>query len=203
MHLPDGRIRAAAMLPGMRRTNASAAVLLALALAGCASTAPSSSDAAPSSASPTPSTATSPAAKASASASSSPAAITAATVARTILRAVPQAKQVAVYTDATDPNHLLGRPHEYTSKVEFSDSRIHGAAVQGQPPGSLQYGASVEVFADSMDAGARMASIQANAASQPAIMEYDYIHGNVLVRVSHYLTPRQAADYDKAAAAFG
>ena len=34
-------------------------------------------------------------------------------------------------------------------------------------------------------------------------MEYDFVHGNVLVRVSHYLTPEQAAGYDKAAATFG
>ena len=33
--------------------------------------------------------------------------------------------------------------------------------------------------------------------------EYDSVSGTVLVRVSHYLTPTQAADYKTAAAAMG
>lgn len=188
----------------MQRTPVAATVLLLLALAGCSSTTAPSNDAAPAATPPAPTAAASSAtAKASTAARPSPSAATAATVAQAITRAVPQARQIAAYTAASDPNHLLGRPHEYTSKVEFSDSRIRAADVQGQPPASLQYGASIEVFADSMDAGARMGSIQANAAGQPAFAEYDYVHGNVLVRVSHYLTPDQAADYDRAAAAFG
>lgn len=33
----------------------------------------------------------------------------------------------------------------------------------------------------------------------PALVEYDYVHATVLVRVSHYLTPAQAATYKTAA----
>jgi hypothetical protein len=32
------------------------------------------------------------------------------------------------------------------------------------------------------------------------LAEYDYVNGNVLVRVSHFLAPSQAADYEKATA---
>lgn len=31
-----------------------------------------------------------------------------------------------------------------------------------------------------------------------ALAEYDYVHDTVLVRVSHYLTPDQAAEYKAA-----
>jgi hypothetical protein len=34
-----------------------------------------------------------------------------------------------------------------------------------------------------------------------SLAEYDYVHGSVLVRVSRYLTPEQAAQYESAAAA--
>lgn len=35
------------------------------------------------------------------------------------------------------------------------------------------------------------------------LAEYDFVSGTVLIRVSHYLTPTQAADYKAAAAALG
>lgn len=34
------------------------------------------------------------------------------------------------------------------------------------------------------------------------LAEYDYVSGTVLVRVSHYLTPNQADDYEAAATVF-
>jgi hypothetical protein len=37
----------------------------------------------------------------------------------------------------------------------------------------------------------------------PALSEYDYVQGTTLVRVSHYLTPKQAGDYKMAAANLG
>src|SRR5450759_3849318 len=51
-----------------------------------------------------------------------------------------------VYTAASDPNHLLGRPGEYTSKADFADSRV-----AGQETG-VTAGGSVEVFTGQADA---------------------------------------------------
>jgi hypothetical protein len=45
----------------------------------------------------------------------------------------------------------------------------------------------VEVFADASDAKARAEYIQNVTKSMSALAEYDYVHGTVLVRVSHYL----------------
>ena len=32
--------------------------------------------------------------------------------------------KIVVYTEETDSNNLLGRPNQYTSKVNFADNRI-------------------------------------------------------------------------------
>jgi len=106
-------------------------------------------------------------------------------------------------TADNDPNHLLGRPNQYTSKVTFSDSRIKTADVEGTEKGDVERGGAVEVFASAGDAEARAKYIQAATKSLPALAEYDYVHGTVLVRVSHYLTPAQAAEYKSAADSLG
>jgi hypothetical protein len=101
-------------------------------------------------------------------------------------------------TAANDPNHLLGRPNQYTSKVTFTDSRIKASDVAGTEKGDVERGGAVEVFGKPADAAARAKYIQAVAKSISALAEYDYVHGSVLIRVSHYLTPKQAAAYKTA-----
>lgn len=109
--------------------------------------------------------------------------------------AVSSAKLSGAVTADNDPNHLLGRPNQYTSKVTFTDSRIKAADVEYTKPGDVDRGGAVEVFGSAADAQARAKYIQAVTKSMPALAEYDYVHGSVLVRVSHYLTPDQAATY--------
>jgi hypothetical protein len=121
----------------------------------------------------------------------------------TLVAAVKTAKQGTVVTEATDGNHLLGRPGQYTSKVTFTDSRVKADDVMSNDPTDVGFGGSVEVFANAEDAKRRADYIQAIVKSLPAMMEYDYAHGPVVVRVSKLLTPSQAAEFDKAAAAFG
>ncbi|MFD8394921.1 hypothetical protein ACFV2N_38470 [Streptomyces sp. NPDC059680] len=116
-----------------------------------------------------------------------------------IAASVSSAKLSGTVTADDDPNHLLGRPGQYTSKVTFSDSRIKAADVEGTKAGDVDRGGAVEVFADPADAATRAKYIQAVTKSMPALAEYDYVHGTVLVRVSHYLTPAQAAAYKTAA----
>ncbi|MCW7941758.1 hypothetical protein AAW14_06395 [Streptomyces hygroscopicus] len=116
---------------------------------------------------------------------------------------VHAAKLSDVVTAANDGNHLLGRPNQYTSKVDFTDSRIKASDVQYTKKGDVDRGGSIEVFADPTDAQARAKYIQAVTKSMPALSEYDYVHGTVLVRVSHYLTPTQAGEYKAAADSLG
>lgn len=118
----------------------------------------------------------------------------------TISATVSSAKLGTTVTAESDANHLLGRPHQYTSKITFTDSRIPATDTEGIEPGDLQLGGSIETFANTADAKTRHDYIQAATSAIPALTEYGYLHGNHLIRVSHLLTPAQAADYEKAAA---
>jgi hypothetical protein len=182
-----------------RATLAAAAAIVAVAaLPGCSSSSTTASTPAvaapPAGASSAAPTAAAPAAKPKVDAARAVAAIT---------KAVPTAKQGVVITDANDRNHLLGRPGQYTSKVTFTDSRIQAGDVDGLDPDDVERGGTVEVFATPADAKARADYIQGVVKSLPALLEYDYPHGAVLVRLSRFLSPSQASDYDKVGASLG
>lgn len=85
------------------------------------------------------------------------------------------------YTATTDPNHLLDRQGEYTSKVNWgSDGTDQTAATGG----------SIEVFADAADAQARLQYLQ--AFKPPFGDGYDYLTGTALLRLAAGYTPTQA-----------
>lgn len=107
-------------------------------------------------------------------------------------------KLIKTYTAADDPNHLLGRPNGYTSKTAFGDSRVSASDVEYAAADAVERGGSVEIFADEAGAKARMNFIQTVAKGLPAVGEYDYVKGAVLVRVSRFLTPDQAKTYEAA-----
>lgn len=111
---------------------------------------------------------------------------------------VGTAKLSGTVTAENDPNHLLGRPNQYTSKVTFTDTRIKKTDLEGTGKGDVERGGAIEVFDSPANAAARAKYIQAVTKSMPALSEYDYVHGTVLVRVSHYLTPAQASQYKTA-----
>ena len=117
--------------------------------------------------------------------------------------AVPTTKLTVTVTAANDGNHLLGRPHQYTSAVKFSDSRIKASDVDGLDKDDVSRGGGIEVFENHDDAQTRADYIQTVMKSLPALSEYDYVSGNTVVRVSHLLTPDQAGEYKKAAAELG
>ncbi|WP_316528209.1 hypothetical protein [Kitasatospora brasiliensis] len=108
---------------------------------------------------------------------------------------MPNARFGRTVTAEDDPNHLLGRPGQYTSKVTFTDSRVKEGDVEGEDADSVARGGAVEVFATEADAKARAKYIQGIVKSLPAALEYDFVHGTVLIRVSKFLTPDQADGY--------
>jgi len=99
------------------------------------------------------------------------------------------------YTADNDPDHLLGRPNGYTSKTTFTDGCI--APEPGLDSTSVQAGCSVEVFADAASAQRRQQHVRKAMPSMG--IEYSYIRGTALVRVSGALTPVQAGEYQAAA----
>jgi hypothetical protein len=97
------------------------------------------------------------------------------------------------YTPTDDPNQLLGRPNQYTGKVSFHDSTLPFSNSFGTDGGG-----SVEVFASADDARARSDYIASVIGNSPLLAEYDYLHGAVLLRLGHELTPDQAKAYQDA-----
>jgi hypothetical protein len=96
------------------------------------------------------------------------------------------------YTPENDPNHLLGRPHQYVHKANWHDSRIAASA-----DFDIDGGGSIETFAVEADLASRVAYVShiAQSASQFAEYEYSSVSGLFFLRLSHYLTPNQANDY--------
>ena len=85
-------------------------------------------------------------------------------------------KSLTVYTAVTDPNHLLGRQGEYTSKVEWRAA--------GENSG-------IEVFTDMPDA--RMRYVYLRAFRPPLGDGYDYLDRRAVLRLASIYTPAQAS----------
>ncbi|WP_369388876.1 hypothetical protein AB5J72_15745 [Streptomyces sp. CG1] len=127
----------------------------------------------------------------------------AAGVFKALSASVSSAKLTWTATAENDPNHLLGRPSQYTSKIAFADSQIPSkdtelGGTKMYKTGDVQLGGSVEVFSSPDDAAARTKYVAAVTKSVPTFAEYDYQHGAIVLRLSHFLTPDQAAAYKKA-----
>jgi hypothetical protein len=63
---------------------------------------------------------------------------------------------------------------------------------------SVDGGGSVETFGNETDAKRRYEYVRAITTSAPLFAEYDYIEGDVVLRLSHILTPAQAKQYERA-----
>lgn len=101
--------------------------------------------------------------------------------------------EIEAYTAETDPNELLGRPGQYVSKANFVDTRIKEEVGENV---EVENGGSVEVFANEEDAKRRFDYVS-EIAKSGLFSEYDYLHGTVLLRLSHKLTPDQAKEYEQ------
>jgi hypothetical protein len=99
-----------------------------------------------------------------------------------------------VYTAENDPNTLLGRPGQYIAKANFVDTALGS----GSSLFDIAEGGSIEVFETTELAQGRADYITGIIAANPILVEYDFINGPVLLRVSGVLTPDQAAVYDQA-----
>jgi hypothetical protein len=115
-----------------------------------------------------------------------------------LAKVIPSFKTFRVYTEADDPNKLMGRPGGYTSKTAFYDSRISKDAAVGARDDAIIRGGSVEVFETAEAASKRYEYVKAIAESSSLFTEYDYVAGTALVRVSKELTPTQAREYEAA-----
>jgi hypothetical protein len=96
---------------------------------------------------------------------------------------------------------LTGTPERLPVKSKRSDKRVPASDTTGDSKGDVDYGGSVEVFATANEAKARAAYIESVLKADPMLgTEYDYLNGPVLLRVSQYLIPSQAEEYQRALA---
>ena len=98
------------------------------------------------------------------------------------------------FTAETDPNEQLGRPNGYSGKINFRDTRLEPRSADFD----TRDGGSIEFFPPGGGAQRRKDYIQALGESLPTVAEYNYLNGNVLLRLSKRLTPAQAGEYEKA-----
>lgn len=116
---------------------------------------------------------------------------------------IPTITETTVYDETTDPNDLLGRPGQYTSKAGFHDSRVPAADLEFEShPFAVRRGGDIEVFPSPESAKRRADYIDSivNHSASVALggPEYIYLERNVLLRVSRSLTPAQASEYKRA-----
>jgi hypothetical protein len=124
---------------------------------------------------------------------------------------------VRSFSAEDDPNKLLGRPGQYTSKANFHDNRLEAPVSRGKcdpvPAGApssaepvchdtpkdpgVDDGGSVEFFASAGDAKRRHEYVSKLTEATPPFAEYSYLGGAVLLRLSHELTPSQAKAYQQ------
>lgn len=97
------------------------------------------------------------------------------------------------YDETSDPNKLLGRPHQYTAKAVWTDSR---SGETGEP--GTDTGGTVEIFATPEDCDKRAKYVDSVTSAVSALSEYDYKKPFVLVRLTHKLAPSQAKEYEAA-----
>lgn len=102
--------------------------------------------------------------------------------------------KIVVYTSETDMNNLLGRPNQYTSKVNFADNRISQEYVEKNDA----KGGTIEVFENKTDMEKRKEYIEQISNSSSMFTQYIYSKGNVLLRLEKELTPEQAKEYEEA-----
>ena len=95
-----------------------------------------------------------------------------------------------VYSEESDPNNLLGRPNQYTGKASWNDTRIERVSPDDREN-------TVEVFASTEDLENRRRYVEAIGRSASVFAQYYYVHKNAFLRLSHKITPQQAAEYER------
>lgn len=86
--------------------------------------------------------------------------------------------EIIEYNEDTDPNELLGRPHGYAEKVNFT---FNG-----------KYTGTVEIFKNEADATSRATYIETISAQLPSIGYYIYQHGSFVFRLEYKVKPSDA-----------
>ena len=100
--------------------------------------------------------------------------------------------KVVVYTEETDSNKLLGRPNQYTSKIQFADNRVDQSHVEENDA----IGGTIEVFNSKEDMEKRKNHIETISSSASFFTQYIYAKDYAILRLESDITPEQAKEYE-------
>lgn len=107
--------------------------------------------------------------------------------------------EVLAWTEDTDINGKLGRPNEYTSKADFSDSRVE--EFFSSQAEKLEFGLSggtIEVFETEADCDARYSYLKQfldPSLGAFGLEQYMYKYKKAIFRVSYDIKPSEASTY--------
>jgi hypothetical protein len=94
---------------------------------------------------------------------------------------------IEVVTAENDENKLLGRPNQYTEKINWNDNRLKDSMTN----------CSIELFSNATDAISRKTYLEGVIKAMPTFVQYISIKDNVIVRIEGALTPTQSDEYIK------
>lgn len=90
------------------------------------------------------------------------------------------------YDEANDPNELLGRPNQYTAKMNFKD------------PDTKDVELSIEIFPSNERAEARCAYIESIGKASSILSKYCFVNRNAVLHIHSKMQPYRAAEYERA-----
>jgi len=99
-------------------------------------------------------------------------------------------QNVVVLDEKADTNNLLGRPGQYASKVFFHDARHPKTPDSGD-----EFKGTVEMFKTSEEAQKRHDYIAEVTSGMPMLLQYQFLHGNALLRLPKAFTPSETEVY--------
>ena len=123
-----------------------------------------------------------------------PAAKTAEQFAQALKSAGMPIGDITIIGKDNDPSKLFGQPGQYTSRVDFADTRIDADQIPANVKSVVAPGGSIEVFEHAENASARIELIK--TISGMLAPEHDYLKGAVILRISGQLTEDQAKEYE-------
>jgi hypothetical protein len=100
--------------------------------------------------------------------------------------------RVVILDTRTDPNHLLGRPGQYTSKTLWADSRYPQVDPSNLPDNTI------EVFPTVQSAIDRQRYVDAVIKGTPLLTQYIFREGRYVMRLQKEIVPDEAAQYEQA-----
>ena len=118
------------------------------------------------------------------------------------LRSLGEPVELTVVGSAST-DHTIGKRNGPLSEAIFIDSRVPAQKTSGLAPQTVGLGGSVDYFATNAAAVAHGELLQEQDVNIPQFTrltgdEYDYVLGPVLLRVSSFLSNRQATTYESA-----